>query len=128
MNPDELERIQKHGYDVIRRRIYKFDEKGMRQGGGLNLSRAIGDFFYEGSVPCTPDVKTHTLTAEDKFLILASDGLWDVLTNDRVCMLANQKKGEKEIAGYLVQTAYEENSQDNITAVVVNLQPRENKN
>lgn len=32
-------------------------------------------------VECEPDVTRHRLTPDDKFILLASDGLWDVLTD-----------------------------------------------
>ena len=35
-------------------------------------------------VSATPDFVHHTITNEDKWIILASDGLWDVMPNDRV--------------------------------------------
>lgn len=61
-----------------------------RVNGSLNLSRALGDMEYkqnrdlppqEQSVTAFPEVRCETLCAEDEFLILACDGVWDVLTN-----------------------------------------------
>lgn len=52
-----------------------------RVGGVLAVSRAFGDRPLKRYVSATPDMADETLTAEDEFLILASDGLWDVMTN-----------------------------------------------
>jgi len=56
--------------------------------GNLNLSRSIGDLEYKKNPrlqPCeqiicaTPDVHTFRREAGDEFIILACDGIWDVL-------------------------------------------------
>ncbi len=86
-------------------------------GGGLNLSRALGDFFYGEGVPATPDVVEWKIDrARDELLILATDGLWDVLSNEEACRVARQG------AAAVVDYAYKKGSTDNITAVVVTLQ------
>jgi serine/threonine protein phosphatase PrpC len=61
--------------------------------GGLAVSRALGDSPYkqqttlstaEQLVVSVPSVKTHMVTAGDDFLVLASDGVWDVMSNQEV--------------------------------------------
>merc|ERR1712228_1092512 len=63
---------------------------GARVNGNLNLSRAIGDLEYkkredlkpEEQIICsTPDVLLKERCPEDEFIILACDGIWDVMTN-----------------------------------------------
>jgi len=63
---------------------------GARVNGNLNLSRAIGDLEYkkrqdlppEQQIICsTPDVLIKEISPDDEFLILACDGIWDVMTN-----------------------------------------------
>ena len=58
--------------------------------GNLNLSRSIGDLEYKKnmSIPqkdqmitAYPEVKIDTLTSKDEFLVLACDGVWDMLTS-----------------------------------------------
>ena len=41
-------------------------------------------------LPCCaePEVRSYTLTAEDEFLVLACDGLWDVMSSQRCMELA----------------------------------------
>lgn len=58
-------------------------------------SRALGDFEYknvEGRGPCEqlvspePDISIRQRNDdEDEFLILACDGVWDVMSNDDLC-------------------------------------------
>ena len=64
-----------------------------RVNGSLNLSRALGDMEYKQSkhlppaeqiVTAYPDVRQLQLGADVEFMILACDGIWDVLTNQQV--------------------------------------------
>lgn len=52
-----------------------------RVGGVLAVSRAFGDKPLKRYVIATPDVRDEKIAPEDEFLILASDGLWDVCMN-----------------------------------------------
>ena len=52
-----------------------------RVGGVLAVSRAFGDRPLKRFVIPTPDIKQEQLTSDDEFIILASDGLWDVVSN-----------------------------------------------
>lgn len=64
-----------------------------RVNGSLNLSRAIGDMEYkqtahlsaaEQAVTANPDVHELRLGPSYEFMILACDGIWDVLSNQQV--------------------------------------------
>ncbi|XP_058202153.1 probable protein phosphatase 2C 24 [Rhododendron vialii] len=79
--PDELSRIQAAGG-----RVLYWDCP--RVGGVLAMSRAIGDNYLKPSVICEPEVTITDRTMEDDCLILASDGLWDVVSNDTACGVA----------------------------------------
>lgn len=67
-----------------------------RVNGSLNLSRAFGDMEFkrvpdlspaQQMITADPDVKTLRLQSGDEFLVLACDGIWDVLTNQAVCFI-----------------------------------------
>ncbi|KAK8683461.1 hypothetical protein V6N13_039521 [Hibiscus sabdariffa] len=79
--PDELDRIQEAGGRVI-----YWD--GPRVLGVLATSRSIGDNYLKPYVSCEPEVTVTDRTAEDECLIIASDGLWDVVSNDTACKVA----------------------------------------
>ncbi|PSS33351.1 Protein phosphatase [Actinidia chinensis var. chinensis] len=79
--PDELDRIQNAGGRVI-----YWD--GPRVLGVLAMSRAIGDNYLKPFVIPEPEVTVMDRTAEDECLILASDGLWDVVSNETACSVA----------------------------------------
>ncbi|WOK95415.1 putative protein phosphatase 2C 66 isoform X1 [Canna indica] len=49
---------------------------------GLAMARAFGDFcLKEYGLISVPDISYRHLTDKDEFIILASDGVWDVLSN-----------------------------------------------
>ncbi len=115
---DELARLTREGFKVVRGRVYQTTTNK----GGLNMSRALGDFHYGNGVTCEPDVVEKKIGPDDELLILATDGLWDVVSNETACKLAlEEKKKPSEATKKLVMYAFDHNSQDNITVVVVRL-------
>lgn len=52
-----------------------------RVSGVLAVSRAFGDRPLKRYVIPTPDVREEALSSRDDSVILASDGVWDVLSN-----------------------------------------------
>jgi len=52
-------------------------------GPGLAMSRSLGDLqAHQVGVSHLPDVKRHDLGPEDKLLLIASDGVWDMFSNE----------------------------------------------
>ncbi|KAH9673200.1 putative protein phosphatase 2C 65 [Citrus sinensis] len=52
---------------------------------GLAMARAFGDFCLKGyGLISIPEISYRKLTREDQFVVLATDGVWDVLTNSEV--------------------------------------------
>lgn len=88
-NPREKDRIHKAGGHVERQQIGA-DNVQYRVNGNLNLSRSIGDLEYkknpnllpgEQMICSTPEVHNFKREPGDEFVLLACDGVWDVLTN-----------------------------------------------
>jgi len=84
--PTERNRIAKAGGSIERQQVGPIVQ--YRVNGNLNLSRSIGDLEYkknphlqpsEQIICSTPDVHTFKREAGDEFLIVACDGIWDVL-------------------------------------------------
>mmetsp|Transcript_5114 Transcript_5114/g.15160 ORF Transcript_5114/g.15160 Transcript_5114/m.15160 type:complete len:424 (-) Transcript_5114:46-1317(-) len=99
--------------------------------GGLSLSRSIGDvtlkYHPKKVVVGDPEVVQQRLSEEDKFIVLACDGIWDVMTNERVVQVAAKAiKDKKDAAKEIVRAAFLLGSTDNMTAVVVHLAPGAN--
>lgn len=137
--PDEMQRVESLGGQVV-------FWNGYRVLGVLAMSRAIGDHCLRPFVIPDPEVRTVEVGADDDFLILASDGLWDALSNEDACNAAARalarwreesarcgqqrarggqqrarKTGEQLAADVLVRLAIARGSADNVSAVVVDL-------
>ena len=65
---------------------------------GLAVSRSIGDGIAH-SIGCTPtpDIRVVDIKSEHDFLIMASDGLWDVVTNEEAAMCIGYSLRQQEI-------------------------------
>mmetsp|Transcript_67367 Transcript_67367/g.179863 ORF Transcript_67367/g.179863 Transcript_67367/m.179863 type:complete len:177 (-) Transcript_67367:814-1344(-) len=82
MNDTEKTRIEKAGGFVEDKRV----------NGTLAVARAIGDFSFkthdgpaeDQQVTCNPDIRKFELQEKDEFMILACDGIWDVVTSQQV--------------------------------------------
>jgi serine/threonine protein phosphatase PrpC len=76
-------------------------------------------------VTAEPEVVSLLLSSGDQFLILGTDGLWDVITDqEAVGLVQDTVKDPALCAKRLVQEALARGSKDNVTAVVVFLQPK----
>lgn len=132
---DEYARIEAAGGKVIQ-------WNGHRVFGVLAMSRSIGDRYLKPWIIPEPEVMFLPRAKDDECLILASDGLWDVMTNEEACDLARRrillwhKKNGSELsslrgegidpaaqaaAEYLSNRALQKGSKDNITVIVVDL-------
>ncbi|KAL0400616.1 UNVERIFIED_CONTAM: protein phosphatase 2C 51 [Sesamum latifolium] len=141
--PDELGRIEACGGKVI-------NWNGHRVLGVLATSRSIGDYYLKPFVIAKPEVRVTSRSDADEFLIVASDGLWDVVSNDGACQVVRKclegqvkrsnhlhfssmlqdhnhsdslisKSGAGQAAAVLVELAMARGSRDNISATVVEL-------
>lgn len=123
---DEMERVEKAGGKVM-------FWNGPRVMGILAMSRALGDLSLRPYVIPDPDVTVVARQQDDEFLILGSDGLWDVLSNSDVysvvlrCFARARDRNlsamdaSRQAATALTRTALDRGSRDNITAIVVDL-------
>ncbi|KAK7390275.1 hypothetical protein VNO78_25576 [Psophocarpus tetragonolobus] len=77
-----------------------------RDSPGLAMSRAFGNFFLKDhGVSSVPDVSYRKLTKQDEFVVLASDGIWDVLTNSEVINIVALAPKRSMAAKLLVKRA-----------------------
>ena len=115
-----------------------------RVNGNLSLSRAIGDLQYKGNdslgrheqvVTAEPDVTKTELSDGDSFLLLACDGVWDVLTNQGAADVVSRQlaagKTPGEAAAALLDACLSPDPRatrgagcDNMTAAVILLPTR----
>ena len=85
------------------------------------MTRAFGDFSIKPPVTASPTVTAVPLTALDEFVIIACDGLWDVVSDaEAVAIVVGLGDGDAaKGAEALTAEAVRRGSQDNITCMVV---------
>jgi len=88
--------------------------------------------FTSDPLVCTPDVTELELLPDDQFIIIATDGLWDVMSSEDAVRFVSQqfKKGRsaEAITGNLVDLAIKRYTTDNVAAVVIDLRQGSVKN
>lgn len=98
---------------------------GWRVNGSLAVSRSIGDSHLDNNNILVPDpyIHQHTLTENDDFVILASDGLWDVFKPkeavDFVYEWMEQTERSLNVCQALIKAALEKETSDNVSVVVI---------
>jgi len=94
--------------------------------GGLNVTRAFGDFYPKengSGIISEPEVSPLIeLTDQDTHIIIASDGLWDVVTPEDAYTIISEFDDSKIMSHQLLNTAVlNQNCKDNVTVIVVSL-------
>ena len=113
-NKNEMKRIEKEGGKIIDDRL----------GGILAVSRGLGDFDLKTKgLSCEPSIIKKLIDHNLNYCVLASDGVWDVLSPDEISKLIQNKKIE-DMAKTIVETAMDRGSEDNISCIVVELNKR----
>lgn len=114
--PDEKRRIESLGGKI------EFDGADWRVR-DLSLSRAFGDLECTPYVTHLPQIYRYKVSSSDKYLILACDGLWDVLSNQEVVEFINELKHDCKFNGNfaknLAEFAIERGSLDNVSVVIL---------
>ncbi|KAG8893679.1 Protein phosphatase 2C 1 [Tulasnella sp. 403] len=105
----EVRRIQEAGGFVLNNRV----------NGVLAVTRSLGDSAMKEYVVGSPYTSEMELTNDDEFLIIACDGLWDVVEDQSAVDLVQDTKHALEAARKLVQHALDNFSHDNVTVLVV---------
>eukprot|EP00186_Timspurckia_oligopyrenoides_P002573 CAMPEP_0182448016 /NCGR_PEP_ID=MMETSP1172-20130603/22701_1 /TAXON_ID=708627 /ORGANISM="Timspurckia oligopyrenoides, Strain CCMP3278" /LENGTH=474 /DNA_ID=CAMNT_0024644711 /DNA_START=272 /DNA_END=1696 /DNA_ORIENTATION=+ len=113
--PEEQKRIGQSGGFVAANRV----------NGVLSVSRALGDHAMKYVVSCDPFYTEYELNDTDSFIIIACDGLWDVVSDDEAVQFVSEKLAKaidpQVISRKLVKLALDRNSTDNISVMVVKL-------
>ena len=94
----------------------------------LSVSRAFGDFDAEPYLTNMPDIFRYKIDKNDKFIIFACDGVWDVLQNQDVVNFVLNECYDKDlnvrinknlnIAKKLAEHALQKGSTDNLTIII----------
>jgi serine/threonine protein phosphatase PrpC len=115
--PGERSRIEALGGHVLNR------YGTWRVEGVLAVSRSLGDRRLKPFVTPEPRVVEGRLGKENDYVVLACDGVWDVLTDLNVMALVRQAKRPDEAAALVLREAIRQGSTDNITVIVLDVRP-----
>ncbi|KZC11184.1 Protein phosphatase 1B [Dufourea novaeangliae] len=121
--PAEKERIQNAGGSVMIQRV----------NGALAVSRALGDYEYKNLKdrgPCEqlvspePEIFVRDRDDEhDEFLVLACDGIWDVMNNEDLCDFIHSRllltDDLEAVTNQVIDTCLYKGSRDNMSIVLV---------
>jgi protein phosphatase 1L len=88
--------------------------------GSLAVSRAFGDGALKRWVVAEPAVATVALAADCEFLVIASDGLWDKVSNQEAVDAVSRSRATA--CRELVDMARRRGSRDDVTVMVVDLE------
>ncbi|KAK8801972.1 hypothetical protein WA158_006367 [Blastocystis sp. Blastoise] len=100
-----------------------FVSKG-RVGGLLAITRSFGDHSLKNYVTAHPYITKYEITDQDQFLVIACDGIFDVMTDQEVIDFIQTHQGESgfDPANSLADEAIKRDTNDNITVLVIGLQ------
>uniref|UniRef100_A0A182UG03 PPM-type phosphatase domain-containing protein n=1 Tax=Anopheles melas TaxID=34690 RepID=A0A182UG03_9DIPT len=120
--PGEKERIQNAGGSVMVQRV----------NGSLAVSRALGDYDYkkvanlgqcEQLVSPEPEIFCRDREPADEFLVLACDGVWDVMSNEELCQFVHNRLEVSDnlvdVANQVIDTCLHKGSRDNMSIIII---------
>jgi len=107
-----------------------------RVAGKLNVSRAFGDIEFKDKESFEPKVVTpepyvneRELAEGSEFVIIANAGLWSIISKEDAVTfvkenLIQNSKDIKEVVKALVEQAYDNGSNENISAIIIHFKKR----
>ena len=114
----EKERILEAGVEVEENRI----------GGELMLTRIFGDYEFKdkknkNGLICEPFLSKIKidLNIVDQFLILASDGIWDLVTEKEIQQMIKKNNNSEKLCARIIKKAIDKESWDNMSVFVIRL-------
>ena len=104
-NEDERKRINEIGGKIIKNRVM----------GQLILTRTLGDLYVKQfGVINTPDINDTI-----NYVIIASDGVWDVVDLDTITNMGKAGKNVGEFCKDIVKLALNKGTKDNVSCIVI---------
>ncbi|XVF02032.1 hypothetical protein REPUB_Repub04eG0141300 [Reevesia pubescens] len=90
-----------------------------RVDGQLAVARAFGDKSLKLHLSSEPDVTVEVIADDAEFIILASDGIWKVMSNQEAVDTIKNTKDAQSAAKLLIEAAISRKSKDDISCIVV---------
>ena len=109
-NEDERKRINEIGGKIIKNRVM----------GQLILTRTLGDLYVKQfGVINTPDINVYDINDTINYVIIASDGVWDVVDLDTITNMGKEGKNVGEFCKDIVKLALNKGTKDNVSCIVI---------
>jgi serine/threonine protein phosphatase PrpC len=113
-NRDEYERLRANGLTI---------NADSRIGRKLAVARAFGDFWMGQTIFVPPEIISFGIEDDDDALIIACDGVWDVIDDETAGNIVRKAVTAADAAVALKSFAYAMASKDNISVIVVKWHP-----
>ena len=111
-NPKEEERILLKGGKITKNRVM----------GQLVLSRSLGDLYCKKfGVSNIPDISVNKLDRNVKYIVVASDGIWDVVKDNELLELSGNRKNAEGLCKDLVKLSINKETKDNVSCIVISI-------
>eukprot|EP00943_MAST-04B_sp_MAST-4B-sp1_P003372 g3372.t1 len=125
--PDEVARVEKAGGVFKGTRLFRSNDENEKR--HLSMTRAIGDFYYKDQrnknilsqvVLSVPEISVYKRCKEDALLLVACDGIWDVMDNSAACEKVLENKDDLDEGVFqLMVECMDRGSTDNMSAIAV---------
>ena len=107
---DEKTRVLAEGGKIHKNRVM----------GQLILTRTLGDLYVKQyGVINTPDISVNEIGNSVKYVILASDGVWDVIDLDTIVGMGKAGKNVGEFCEDIVKLSISKGTKDNVSCIVI---------
>ncbi|CAF3981785.1 unnamed protein product [Rotaria sp. Silwood1] len=116
----EKERIRRAGG-----RITRVGNDILRVESQLAMTRALGDYSLDKNiVTAIPELIQYERDSSAEYIIIASDGIWDVMSNEQVASFVSQRISNttlENIISQLFDQCLKQESLDNMTAYIIKI-------
>ena len=107
---DERNRVIEEGGKIHKNRVM----------GQLILTRTLGDLYVKQyGVINTPDISVNEISDKINYVILASDGVWDVVDLETLVGMGKAGKNVGEFCEDIVKLAISKETKDNVSCIVI---------
>ncbi len=106
-------------------RVTKYTNDVARVENLLAVSRTLGDYSLDKHlIPAQPDIIQYSRQSSAAFIILACDGIWDVMNNEQVASFVYKRISNtslQDIVSQLLDECFKLETQDNMSIYIIKL-------
>ena len=119
-DPKEQKRVSKEGAIIMNGRLF----------GTLMVTRSLADFELKncgsgiGGLSVIPHVSRTELDSKDRYVLIGSDGIWDVITDNESLDMVNEfekSEDKRKLSDIFVTKAMDKGSKDNLSCIAIKL-------